>query len=121
MLEPDPAVTIEPGAAVVTIHALEQIGDRHAALIDWLIAARPSVVVHYEPIVEFYDPRNVTDYLSAWYSEQRRYLNGFWPALAARRDAGDIEIVQAHRPGLGGVYHEASVIVWRLRRPGGRD
>jgi len=115
MLHPDASFTIQPGAGIVTIHALEQLGDRHAALIDWLIAARPSVVLHYEPILEFYDPANMTDYLALWYSERRRYLTGFWTALAARRDAGDIEVLAAHRPGLGGVYHEASVIVWRPR------
>ena len=115
MMDPDPSFRPEPGSAIVTIHALEQIGDRHGALIDWLVAARPSIVLHYEPILEFYDPANLTDYLALWYSQKRTYLTGFWPALAARRDAGDIEIVQAHRPKLGGVYHEASVIAWKSR------
>ena len=113
MLEPDRLFTPEPGAAFVTVHALEQIGDRHGALLDWLEAARPSVVLHYEPIVEFYDPANLLDYLALWYSERRRYLRGFWTEIGRRRDAGRIDVVDARRPGLGGVYHEASVIVWR--------
>ena len=79
----------------MTIHALEQLGDRHGALLDWLIAARPSVVLHYEPILEFYDRANLLDYLALWYSERRRYLTGFWTALAARRDAGRIEVLAA--------------------------
>jgi hypothetical protein len=116
MLDPDPAFRPEPGAAIVTIHALEQIGDRHGALLDWLEAARPSVVLHYEPILEFYDRAQLLDYLALWYSEQRRYLNGFWTEIARRRDAGRIDVVEARRPGLGGVYHEASVIAWRPTR-----
>ena len=116
MLQPDATFDVEPGAGIISIHALEQIGDRHGALIDWLIHARPAVVLHYEPILEFYDPANLTDYLALWYSERRRYLTGFWTALAARRDAGEIEVLAAQRPGLGGVYHEASVIVWRPTR-----
>ena len=113
MLDPDPSFRPEPGAAFMTIHALEQIGERHGALLDWLEAARPSVVLHYEPILEFYDRANLLDYLALWYSERRRYLNGFWTEIARRRDAGRLDVVDARRPGLGGVYHEASVIVWR--------
>jgi hypothetical protein len=113
MLDPDRSVTLEPGSAVVTIHALEQLGDRHGALLDWLAASRPAVVLHYEPILEFYDEANLFDYLALWYSQRRRYLAGFWTEIAARRDAGALEVLSAHRPGIGGVYHEASVIVWR--------
>ncbi|MEP7305698.1 MAG: class I SAM-dependent methyltransferase [Acidobacteriota bacterium] len=113
MLNPDRAFALDPGAAVVTIHALEQLGDQHLALLDWLAAARPALVLHYEPILEFYDRANVLDYLALWYSQRRRYLTGFWTELAARRDAGRIEVLDARRPRLGGVYHEASVIVWR--------
>jgi hypothetical protein len=113
MLDPDPSFTPEPAAAFVTIHALEQIGERHGALLDWMAAAQPAVVLHYEPILEFYDPANLLDYLALWYSERRRYLTGFWTAIAQRRDAGRLEVVDARRPGLGGVYHEASVIVWK--------
>jgi hypothetical protein len=113
MLEPDCGVIVEPGSAVVTIHALEQLGDQHGALLDWLAAARPALVLNYEPILEFYDEANLFDYLALWYSGRRRYLTGFWTAIAARRDAGQLEVIAAHRPGVGGVYHEASVIVWR--------
>jgi hypothetical protein len=118
MLDPDPAFTPEPGAAFVTIHALEQIGDRHGALLDWLETARPSVVLHYEPILEFYDRANLLDYLALWYSERRQYLTGFWTEIARRRDAGGLEVIDARRPGLGGVYHEASVIAWRPKTSG---
>jgi hypothetical protein len=113
MRSPDRTFTPEPGAAVVTVHALEQLGDEHGPLIDWLAAARPAVVLHYEPILEFYDRTNVLDYLALWYSQRRRYLSGFWTEIAARREAGRIEVLDARRPRLGGVYHEASVIVWR--------
>ena len=118
MLDPDPSLVLEPGAAVVTVHALEQLGDRYGPLLDWLVAARPAIVLHYEPILEFYDDANLLDYLALWYSERRRYLMGFWTELARRRDAGVIEVLDARRPGLGGVYHEASVVAWRPRIDG---
>lgn len=113
MMNPDPGFRLEPGSAVVTVHALEQVGERHRALLDWLEGARPALVLHYEPILEFYDRGRLLDYLALWYSERRRYLTGFWTAIQARRDEGRLAVVDARRPGLGGVYHEASVIVWR--------
>jgi hypothetical protein len=113
MLNPDRNMMLEPGSAVVTIHALEQLGDQSGALLDWLAAAQPALVLHYEPILEFYDAANLLDYLALWYSERRRYLSGFWTAITARRDAGELEVLAAERPGVGGVYHEASVIIWR--------
>lgn len=115
MLNPEGAFTPEPGAAFVSIHALEQIGSRHGALLEWLTSAQPALVLHYEPIVEFYDPANLLDYVALWYSERRQYLNGLWTEIAARRDAGRLDVIDARRPALGGVYHEASVIAWRPR------
>jgi hypothetical protein len=113
MMNPDRSFVPDAGSAFVTIHALEQIGDGHQALLEWLHEAQPSIVLHYEPILEFYDGASLLDYLALWYSERRRYLTGLWTAIAARRDAGWADVLDARRPGLGGVYHEASVIVWR--------
>ena len=64
MLNPAHSLRLEPGSAVVTIHSLEQLADQHGALLDWLTAARPALVLHYEPILEFYDTANLLDYLA---------------------------------------------------------
>ncbi len=113
MITCQPAPEIEPHSAVLTIHAVEQIGTQHSKLLSFLLAAKPEIVVHYEPTTEFYDLDNFLDYLAFSYSRKRNYLSGFWPALCQLRDQGKIEILEARRPQLGGVFHEASVIVWR--------
>jgi len=106
---------ISEGSAIVTIHALEQIGSEYGRLLEYLIESKPGVVVHYEPIREFYDEDNVLDYLAILYSEKRNYLTGYLETLKAMEDEGIIEILEARRPFLGGVIHESSLIVWRLR------
>jgi hypothetical protein len=113
MLNPPADFNLKPNSAVITIHALEQIGDRHGPLIDALLKAKPKLVLHYEPIVEFYDEHNLLDYLAIWYSQKRRYLNGLLPALQKLAEEKKIEIIDAYRPELGGVVHEASLIVWK--------
>jgi hypothetical protein len=82
-----------------------------------MLAARPSVVVQYEPVLEFYDPDNLYDALALRYCRQRNYLEGYYPALQRLQDEGRIEILAARRPELGGTLHEASVLVWRPRLP----
>lgn len=115
MLNPTANVVLSPGSAVFTIHALEQIGTQHDKLLSYIVAARPGIVWHYEPIVEFYDPDNLLDYLAILYSQKRNYLSGFWPALCRLQEQRKIEILEATRPYLGGVIHESSLIVWRPR------
>ena len=113
MLNPDPDLNITPGSGIVTIHALEQLGSRHHKLIDFMLRSDPSIVVHYEPILEFYDEDDLLDYMALQYSKKRDYLTGFATALRRLAEQGRIEIIADHRPFIGGVVHEASLIVWR--------
>jgi len=113
MMHPSGEVVLNPGSAVLTIHALEQLGQQHQKLLSYLISARPAIVVHYEPILELYDPDNFLDYLSLLYSQKRNYLSGFLTALVKLQKENKIEILESRRPLLGGVIHESSLIVWR--------
>lgn len=113
MIEPPKDFSLPPKTAVITIHAMEQIGGKNKDFLNGLIKAKPELVMHYEPIMEFYDEENLLDYLAKWYSQKRKYLEGYWPALKEKEQQGEIELMEAYRPQLGGVLHEASLIVWR--------
>lgn len=113
MMNPCPDIVLKPHSAVFTIHALEQLGKEHEELLSFILAAKPDIVFHYEPIVEFYDQDNLLDYLAVLYSQKRKYLSGFWPVLCKLQEQNKIEILESRRPYLGGVIHEASLIVWR--------
>ncbi len=113
MLHPDANFKPSANAALVTIHAMEQIGECHEPLLAWLLASQPKVVIHYEPIEELYDPDNLYDHLALNYTRRRSYLNGYLTALRRLEQEGRLELLEVHRPEVGGVYHEASLIVWR--------
>jgi SAM-dependent methyltransferase len=115
MLSPPPAVHLEPGAGVFTVHALEQLGDGFRPFLEWLLRERPALVVHHEPIVEFYDPDVELDHLAIAYHHRRAWLSGYWPALAGLAAEGRIEILVARRLLYGDAYTEGSLIVWRPR------
>lgn len=114
MLKPDRSFRLKPGSAVFTVGALEQLGERFEPFLEYLLEQNPRVVIHHEPVLEFYNPDSLVDYSAMLWHRKRNYLAGYWPALqhAARRNL--IEILEARRPGFGDPYHESSsVIVWR--------
>jgi hypothetical protein len=113
---PDAGVRVAPGSAVFTFTALEQIGSRHEALLRYLVAQKPAVCLHVEPIAEFYDENNLLDYLALRYHRERQYLDGFLTTLRRLESEGLIEILLARRTGFGGFYNESySVVGWRPR------
>lgn len=112
-LEGHESVTLDRHTAVLTLHAMEQLGQGFTAFLDYLIAAKPKLVVHLEPIVELYDTANEFDRAAIAYHRKRGYLEGFLPALRSRPN---VEIVDTRRLGFGSTFHEAySLIVWRPR------
>lgn len=113
MMNPSPDIVLKPHSAMFTIHTLEQLGKEHEKLLSFIMSAKPDIIFHYEPIVEFYDEDNLLDYLAILYSQKRNYLSGFWMALCKLQEQNKIEILESRRPYLGGVIHEASLIAWR--------
>ncbi|MEW6156918.1 MAG: class I SAM-dependent methyltransferase [Verrucomicrobiota bacterium] len=114
MLAPPLQAKLPPNSAVVTIGAMEQLGGQWEPFLHFLLENRPRVVLHLEPVLEFYTMDKVFDYLAMLYHRKRGYLNGYWPALQARAAKGDIEILAQRRLGSGDPYHESSsLIIWK--------
>lgn len=100
-------------SAVVSVHALEQIGKSHQNLLKTILEAKPSIVLHYEPIMENYDKNNCFDLLAMQYSRKRNYLEGYLEALLHAEKNGLLKILLSKRPEIGGVWHESSLVVWK--------
>ena len=113
MLKPDFSLRLQKKSAVITIHAMEQLGDKHGPMLNALLKMRPSLVMHYEPIAELYDEKNTFDAMAIWYTLERGYLNGYLNSLKEMEKKGKIKILCCRRPFIGGVYHESSLVIWR--------
>ncbi|MDB5410642.1 MAG: hypothetical protein JWL84_5554 [Rhodospirillales bacterium] len=106
--------TIDRGTAVMTVHAMEQLGPNWQRFADYLDAHRPRLVLHIEPILEFYDQQSLFDERARRYHLRRGYLNGYYSHLEKRAQVGQCEILCAKRTSFGGLFHEAySVVAWR--------
>lgn len=113
LTDPSEQMEVEDNSIVFSIHSLEQLGTSHGKLLSFLLERKPSLVLNYEPIVELYDESNVYDYLAIIYSKKRNYLSGYLVELRKLANSGKIEIIEERRPYIGGIYHEASLVVWK--------
>lgn len=110
---PDSAFEFAPNSCVLTMCALEQVGERFLPFMDFLREKRPRRVVHMEPMLELYDPQFPHDALAIRYHQQRKYLTGLLPHLRALENAGAIRLLKVQRLKFGSRFHECfSLIAW---------
>jgi len=113
---PDARVELGSRSGVLTMAALEQVGPRHGAFLDYLLAGSPGVCVNMEPLAELYDDARLVDHLALRYHRKRGYLDGFLTALRDLEAKRRIEILDVRRFFFGSLYHEAySYVAWRPR------
>jgi hypothetical protein len=113
MLSCAQAPAVPTDAALISIHAFEQLGQDFHSVLQYILRCRPAIVMQYEPVLEFYNAENTFDALALRYCRKRNYLEGYYSALLQLAEQGKIEILAAFRPELGGVLHESSVLVWK--------
>ena len=113
-LEGRETIPLGPSSAVLTLHAMEQLGSNWKPLLDYWLAARPRICIHIEPIVELYAEDNLFDHVAIRYHKKRNYLTGYLPELHRLAASKVIELIEVRRLGLGSMFHEGySLIVWR--------
>lgn len=114
MLEPDRTLHLKPGSAILAIGALEQVGTHFEPFLQYILDQKPSLFVHVDSILEWYDENFLLDYLAAKFCRKRRYLEGFWPRLEQLEKEGKIEILRKWKTPFGSLFLDSSsVIVWR--------
>lgn len=114
---PEETLDFLPNSAVYTVAALEQVGIRHEAFIQFLLDCKPEIIVHFEPIDELMEKDNLHDQLSVLYSRKRNYLKGYLPRLEELEKEGKLTIHRKQRAHSGSFFIEGhSLIVWSPNR-----
>lgn len=110
---PDYSFDLKENSIVYTVASLEQIGSSHDAFINYLLAKKPKICVHIEPIAELLDEENLLDNLSIEYFKKRNYLSGFLTKLRDLEVEGRVKINRSQRTHIGSLFIEGySVVVW---------
>lgn len=106
---------IDHDTAILTVHAMEQLGDGYDNLIKNILAAKPKFCLHLEPMDEMYNADYFPDYLALNYHKKRNYLNGFYTKLKELEKSGKIKIDHCQRLQFGDRYHETyNILQWRV-------
>ena len=114
MLSPDETLTIEKNSAIFTIGAIEQLASRFEPFLQFLLGQSPSLCLHVEPTIEFYDDNNLADYLAKKFHTKRGYTENYLTRLRELEAQKRIEIIKAKRPYFGSLFMEGySYFVWR--------
>lgn len=101
-------------AAVLTVNALEQLGTGWEPFFDYLVESGPGIIVHIEPIIEWYDPENLFDVVAIHGHRSSRYLNGYVRRVMELEQKGRAEIIKAKRTHMGPRNQDSyGVLVWR--------
>lgn len=114
MFNPSADVTLH--GAVLTIHALEQLGSNWRAFLEFLLVRKAQLCIHIEPIEELYDETALHDFLCLAYHRKRGYLSGFLTGLRELEKWGGVEIIEVRKSAFGNDHHDAySVVIWRAK------
>jgi transketolase len=114
LFKPDDGLELQKGAAVVTFGALEQLGDGYEAFLRYLLKQNPVVCVHVEPLSDFYDEKDLIDYIALKHHKKRNMLQAFLPRLKQLEKEAKIRIMQVQHVPFGGMFTEGwSYVVWQ--------
>ncbi len=114
MLCPDLSFALPKNSGVVTIGAMEQIGANFGPFLEYLLIQNPAIVIHHEPIEEFYSHDTLAGCLGRLWHKSRNYLAGYLTALQQLEKNGRIKILNWHHLNFGDPFHDSgSRIVWR--------
>ena len=107
-------INLPKRSAILTIHALEQVGSKFENTLKFILEQNVELVFHIEPLIELYNQESELDNVALIYHRHLNYLTGYLPEIRRLEKAGDIEILECRRLGFGGTWHEAyGLLVWR--------
>jgi len=113
LFNPDYSLIVPNNSAFLTFGALEQLGSKYIAFVDFILAKKPNICINIEPLYELYDSNDLLDYLAMKYHAKRGYLINFLSHLRLLEKEGKIEIVNISRMHFGGLCHDGwSRVIW---------
>ena len=110
---PDYSIDIKD-SLVYTVASLEQVGDNHGKILEFLINKKPGLCVHFEPIHEVLNEENLLDYLTIQYFNKRNYLKNYLTTLRDLENQDKIRVLDVRRLYYGSKFIEGhTVIIWK--------
>lgn len=111
--QPDHNFHLSKHSAALTFGALEQVGEKFEAFLQYILHQRPTLCINVECINEFYEQNNLPDFLALQYHRRRNYLFNYLTRLRQLESEGRLKILKAHHQPFGNIYNDThSYIIW---------
>ena len=112
--KPNRKIKIKKNSAVYTSGALEQLSGKIYNFLNYLIEQKPKIVLHSEPVLDFYKEDNLPDILGKLFHLKRGYTSNLFSLLKIFEKQKKIEIIKTVKSPFGSLMMEGySLIVWR--------
>ena len=111
---PNHSYEIKQKSLIITNGALEQTGSEYKKFIEYLSKNKPKLIINFEPISDFYDKKNLNDFVLKQYCKERNYLKDYLKFLNKLKKLKKIEIIKKKRVGGGPFSESFSYIVWKF-------
>lgn len=116
MSKPNGKIKLSKNSAVYTSGALEQLSGNIKKFIDYTVSQNPKIVVHVEPLIDFYNEKNLSDYLCKIFLSKRKYTTNLMAYLKKLEKNNKIKIIKICRSPFGSLMIEGySLIVWKIK------
>ena len=111
----DESYEIKENSCVFTHGALEQLAGNVKNIINFFLHKKPTICIHIEPTVEFYDEDNLFDYLQIKFHKKRGYSSGYLPYLQQLDKKGQINITDRNMTRFNIALSEGvDMVIWSI-------
>jgi SAM-dependent methyltransferase len=113
MFKPDVNVDIAKNSGLLTVGAMEQLGNNWEEFLNFMISKKFDIYINIETIYEKYLDGQVFSDIAKSYIERRNWLQGYFSKLYMLDQEGIIEILD-QRVVVGSRFHDSwSYTVWK--------
>ena len=114
MQKPNYKFIIKKNSLVFTKGALEQLSGKIESFIDYLIKNKPDLVMHSEPMPNFYDTKNLADLTGLIFHNKRGYTSNLFHILSKKEKQKKIKIIKYFKSPFGSLMMEGyNFILWK--------
>ena len=99
---------------VFTKGSLEQLGGKVEKFIDYLIKNKPDLVMHSEPMPNFYNSKSPTNSTALIFHKKRGYTSNLFEILMKKQSKKKIKIIKYLKSPFGSLMIEGcNFVLWK--------
>jgi hypothetical protein len=114
MSKPNKKIKILKNSGIYTSGAIEQLSGNIYKFINYILSQEPKIIIHVEPVPDFYKKHILVDYLGNFFQSKRKYTNNLLSYLKKLEKNKKIKIIKLCKSPFGSLMMEGyNLIVWK--------